>query len=114
MTISMAIFIVNRLKTFEFICTGVTKKGVQPFFLLAFRLGYRQVTCILTSIEQSTPYERELSVCLLSVCEYWRYSIEREQELKAQYVLYVHFKFVEWSAFVVNVYAMCLNTAVLS
>ena len=41
-------------------------------------------------------YERELSVCLFPRNEYWRYSNEREQELKAQYILYVHFKFMEW------------------
>ena len=53
--------------------------------MLVFRFGYRQVTCISTNDRTVHAYERELSICLSSICEYWRYSNGREQELKAQY-----------------------------
>ena len=63
--------------------------------MLVLRYVYRQETCYITSAEQSTPIERELSACLFSCSEYWRYSIEREQELEAQYLLLFLIKFSE-------------------
>ncbi len=54
---------------FSFVFLIICEKGVQPFLQLAFTSGYRQVTYTLTSTEQSTPYRRELSVCLSPMCE---------------------------------------------
>ncbi len=49
------------------------KKGVN-YPLLAFFIGYRQVTCTHNKHEQSTPYQCELtSACPLAL-NVWRYS----------------------------------------
>jgi len=50
----------------------------------------RQVTCLSTRNEQFTPYRHEPSICLFSKDEcFGGIQKIREQELKAQYVLYV-------------------------
>ena len=71
------------MKCFIFHTNIKKRRATVP--MLVFRFGYRQVTCISTNDRTVHAYERELSICLSSICEYWRYSNGREQELKAQY-----------------------------
>jgi len=82
-------------------------------------LPFTPVTAKWPVILQAKNSSRRISVNLQSACSrmtnVWRYSSKWEQELKAQYVLYVHFKFwwMETHSFVVNCFAARFRTAVI-
>lgn len=57
-----------------------------------FLSGYRQVTSLHNKHKIVHAYGHELSVCLFSCNENWRYSKEKEQEPKAQISLYIEWK----------------------
>ena len=68
-----------------FISSGHKKRRVPS--VLAFSSGYRQATFTYNKHGTIHAIERELSYCLSSYVEYWRYSMKREQELKSSIYL---------------------------
>lgn len=88
------------------------EKGVQPFFLLALTLGYRQVTFSYNKHRMVHAHEREPFCACSRRMNVWRYSKLREQELKAQYLFYMFISSIQnGNALSVIVYAARLSTA---
>ena len=53
--------------------------------LLVYNFGYRQVTYTHNKHRTVHAHERELSFCLSSCVENWRYSVVENKSIKAQY-----------------------------
>lgn len=51
-----------------------------------FCISYRQVTCTHNKHRTVHAHERELSFCLSSCVENWRYSVVENKSIKAQYL----------------------------